>query len=103
MLESNLFRRALEMDVGPSAFVEFVGALQARVGRSRRSGVNGDGDSGEKKQSCEAHDVNSCWDLAVSNAGKVWTESRILAVRLQQSVLSAGGIVDGKGAAFIVV
>ena len=42
MLKADLTGLALQMHVGPSAVVEFVAPLKARIGRGLRSGSGGE-------------------------------------------------------------
>ncbi len=43
VLEAHLLRRALQVDIGPSAFIELIAALQARVRGGLRGAVVHDG------------------------------------------------------------
>ena len=60
MLKTDLLWSAFQIHIGPPALVEFVGSLQPRIGRRRRSCVHSNGCGGEKRQDCKAHNVSSC-------------------------------------------
>ena len=59
MLKAHLLRRALQMHIRPSALVELVRAVQARVGRCGGGRGKRGHKRGGNKQSREAHKLNS--------------------------------------------